>query len=166
MAAIVVQDEYVRVNTLEPDRNGVLDAMKQLLASATVHSDYMCFGPSTEQRMLEEAAQIALTNSEAQVPNLIEMTYVSDEGVRGPGAARDLCSAVASSAFGPLAQGRVGVHPADGVDRGQTGTYTGEIPAELTAPRGIGLEGLCRIQSGCGWLLFQESSLSYHHRDL
>ena len=80
MAAIVVQDEYVRVNTLEPDRNGVLDAMKQLLASATVHSDYMCFGPSTEQRMLEEAAQIALTNSEAQVPNLIEMTYVSDEG--------------------------------------------------------------------------------------
>ncbi|CAE7851892.1 unnamed protein product, partial [Symbiodinium necroappetens] len=90
MAAIVVQDEYVRVNTSEPDRNGVLDAMKQLLAGATVHSDYMSFGPSTEQRMLEEAyqgvttqcaAQIALTNSEAQVPNLIEMTYVGDEGL-------------------------------------------------------------------------------------
>ena len=90
MAAIVVQDEFVRVNTTEPDRNGVLDAMKQLLAAATVHSDYMCFGPSTEQKMLEEAyqgvstqcaAQIALTNSEAQVPNLIQMTYVSDEGL-------------------------------------------------------------------------------------
>ena len=90
MAAIVVQDEFVRVNTTEPDRNGVLDAMKQIMAAATVHSDYMCFGPSTEQRMLEEAyqgvstqcaAQIALTNSEAQVPNLIQMTYVSDEGL-------------------------------------------------------------------------------------
>ena len=90
MAAIVVQDEYVRVNTSEADRNGVLDAMKTLLASATVHSDYMCFGPSTEQRMLEEAykgvttqcaAQIALASSDAQVPNLIEMTYVGDEGL-------------------------------------------------------------------------------------
>ena len=79
MAAIVVQDEFVRVNV-----------MKQILAAATVHSDYMCFGPSTEQRMLEEAyqgvstqcaAQIALTNSEAQVPNLIQMTYVGDEGL-------------------------------------------------------------------------------------
>ena len=90
MAAIVVQDEFVRVNTTEPDRNGVLDVMKQILAAATVHSDYMCFGPSTEQKMLEEAyqgvstqcaAQIALTNSEAEVPNLIQMTYVSDEGL-------------------------------------------------------------------------------------
>ena len=90
MAAIVVQDEYVRVNTTEPDRNGVLGTMKQLMAAATVHSDYMCFGPSTEQRMLEEAyqgvstqcaAQIALTNSEAQVPNLIQMTYVGHEGL-------------------------------------------------------------------------------------
>ena len=91
MAAIVVQDEYVRVNTSEANRNGVLDAMKKtLLASATVHSDYLCFGPSTEQRMLEEAyqgvttqcaAQIALASSEAQVPNLIEMSYVGDEGL-------------------------------------------------------------------------------------
>ena len=90
MAAIVVQDEFVRVNTSEPDRKGVLDAMKQILAAATVHSDYMCFGPSTEQKMLEEAyqgvstqcaAQIALTNAEADVPNLIQMTYVSDEGL-------------------------------------------------------------------------------------
>ena len=83
MAAIVVQDEFVRVNTTEPDRKGVLDVMKQIMAAATVHSDYMSFGPSTEQRMLEEAyqgvstqcaAQIALTNSEAQMPNLIQMT--------------------------------------------------------------------------------------------
>ena len=90
MAAIVVQDEFVRVNTSEPDRNGVLGVMKQILAAATVHSDYMCFGPSTEQKMLEEAyqgvstqcaAQIALTNAEADVPNLIQMTYVSDEGL-------------------------------------------------------------------------------------
>ena len=77
MAAIVVQDEYVRVNTSEPDRNGVLGAMKTLLASATVHADYMCFGPSTEQRMLEEAykgvttqgaAQIALARSKPRCP--------------------------------------------------------------------------------------------------
>ncbi|CAE7727100.1 NLRC3, partial [Symbiodinium microadriaticum] len=90
MAAIVVQDEFVRVNTSEPDRKGVLDVMKQILAASTVHSDYMCFGPSTEQKILEEAyqgvstqcaAQIALTNSEAQVPNLIQMTYISDEGL-------------------------------------------------------------------------------------
>ena len=90
MAAIVVQDEFVRVNTSEPDRHGVLEVMKQILAAATVHSDYMCFGPSTEQKMLEEAyqgvstqcaAQIALTNAEADVPNLIQMTYVSDEGL-------------------------------------------------------------------------------------
>ena len=90
MAAIIVQDEYVKVNTTEVDRAGVLDAAKVLLASATVHSDYLSFGPSTEQRMLEEAyqgvttqcaAQIALASSEAKVPNLIEMCYVGDEGL-------------------------------------------------------------------------------------
>ena len=78
------------MNTSEPDRKGVLDVMKQIMAAATVHSDYMCFGPSTEQKMLEEAyqgvstqcaAQIALTNAEADVPNLIQMTYVNDEGL-------------------------------------------------------------------------------------
>ena len=45
MADIIVQDEYVRVNTTEPDRNGVLHTMKTLMAAATVHADYMCFGP-------------------------------------------------------------------------------------------------------------------------
>ena len=65
MAAIIVQDEYVKVNTTEVDRAGVLDAMKVLLASATVHSDYLSCGPSTEQRMLEEAYQGVTTQCAA-----------------------------------------------------------------------------------------------------
>ncbi|CAE7250887.1 unnamed protein product [Symbiodinium sp. CCMP2592] len=90
MAAIVVSDEFCRVNTSEADRNGVTKAMKTILQSAALNNDIISLGADHESQLLESAyscvstqcaAGVSLTHADATCVALRQMADLSDEGL-------------------------------------------------------------------------------------
>ncbi|CAE7546703.1 unnamed protein product [Symbiodinium sp. CCMP2592] len=90
MAAIVVSDEFCRVNTSEADRNGVTKAMKAILQSAALNNDIISLGADHESQLLESAyscvstqcaAGVSLTHADATCVALRQMADLSDEGL-------------------------------------------------------------------------------------
>ncbi|CAE7314988.1 unnamed protein product [Symbiodinium sp. CCMP2592] len=90
MAAIVVSDEFCRVNTSEADRAGVTKAMKTLLQSAALNNDIISLGADHESQLLESAyscvstqcaAGVSLTHADATCVALRQMADLSDEGL-------------------------------------------------------------------------------------
>ncbi|CAE7783080.1 unnamed protein product [Symbiodinium sp. CCMP2592] len=90
MAAIVVSDEFCRVNTSEADRNGVTKAMKTILQSAALNNDIISLGADHESQLLESAyscvstqcaAGVSLTHADATTVALRQMADLSDEGL-------------------------------------------------------------------------------------
>ncbi|CAE7715281.1 unnamed protein product [Symbiodinium sp. CCMP2592] len=90
MAAIVVSDEFCRVNTSEADRNGVTKAMKTLLQAAALNNDIISLGADHESQLLESAyscvstqcaAGVSLTHADATCVALRQMADLSDEGL-------------------------------------------------------------------------------------
>ncbi|CAE7778417.1 unnamed protein product [Symbiodinium sp. CCMP2592] len=90
MAAVVVSDEFGRVNTAEADRTGVTKAMKTLLQSAALNNDIISLGADHEYAMLESAyscvstqcaAGVSLTHADATCAALRQMADLSDEGL-------------------------------------------------------------------------------------
>ncbi|CAE7610555.1 unnamed protein product [Symbiodinium sp. CCMP2592] len=90
MAAIVVSDEFCRVNTSEADRNGVTKAMKTILQSAALNNDMISLGADHESQLLESAyscvstqcaAGVSLTHADATCVALRQMADLSDEGL-------------------------------------------------------------------------------------
>ncbi|CAE7203411.1 kptA [Symbiodinium sp. CCMP2592] len=90
MAAIVVSDEFCRVNTSEADRTGVTKAMKTILQSAALNNDIISLGADHEYQLLESpyscvstqcAAGVSLTHADATCVALRQMADLSDEGL-------------------------------------------------------------------------------------
>ncbi|CAE7518954.1 unnamed protein product [Symbiodinium sp. CCMP2592] len=90
MAAIVVSDEFCRVNTSEADRAGVTKAMKTILQSAALNNDIISLGADHESQLLESAyscvstqcaAGVSLTHADATCVALRQMADLSDEGL-------------------------------------------------------------------------------------
>ncbi|CAE7831496.1 pntA [Symbiodinium sp. CCMP2592] len=90
MAAIVVSDEFWRVNTSEADRAGVTKAMKTILQSAALNNDIISLGADHESQLLESAyscvstqcaAGLSLTHADATCVALRQMADLSDEGL-------------------------------------------------------------------------------------
>ncbi|CAE7198859.1 unnamed protein product [Symbiodinium sp. CCMP2592] len=67
MAAIVVSDEFCRVNTSEADRAGVTKAMKTILQSAALNNDIISLGADHESQLLESAYSCVSTQCAAGV---------------------------------------------------------------------------------------------------
>ena len=90
MATIIVENEFVKVNTAMPDHPASCGAMKSLLQSAALNSDCLSLGAGHEAEMLayaytgvatQTAAAVALQNAEAKTSALRQLSELSDEGL-------------------------------------------------------------------------------------
>ena len=90
MATIIVENEFVKVNTAMPDHPASCGAMKSLLQSAALNSDCLSLGAGHEAEMLahaytgvatQTAADVALQNAEAKTSALRQLAELSDEGL-------------------------------------------------------------------------------------
>ena len=90
MATIIVENDFVKVNTAMPDHPASCGAMKSLLQSAALNSDCLSLGAGHEAEMLahaytgvatQTAAAVALQNAEAKTSALRQLSELSDEGL-------------------------------------------------------------------------------------
>eukprot|EP00439_Symbiodinium_sp_Y106_P006110 s11369_g1.t1 len=91
MATIIVENDFVKVNTAMPDHPASCGAMKSLLQSAALKSsDCLSLGAGDEAEMLayaytgvatQTAAAVALQNAEAKTSALRQLSELSDEGL-------------------------------------------------------------------------------------
>ena len=80
VAAIVIENDYVKVNTATADRPGVAQAMKVILQSAALNCDNLSLGAQHEAEMLAQeytgvstqcAASVSLTHADAKTTALL-----------------------------------------------------------------------------------------------
>ena len=90
MATIIVENDFVKVNTSVADHPGSCGAMKSLLQSAALNCDCLSLGADHEAEMLAQAytgvstqcaASVALQNADAKTTALMQLADLSDEGL-------------------------------------------------------------------------------------
>ena len=90
MATVIVENEFVKVNTAMPDHPGSCPAMKVLLQSAALNCDMLSLGMDHEAEMLSQAytgvstqcaASVSLSHADAKTSALLQLADLSDEGL-------------------------------------------------------------------------------------
>ena len=90
MATVIVENEFVKVNTSMPDHPGSCAAMKVLLQCAALNYDCLSLGMDDEAEMLAQAytgvstqcaASVSLSHADAKTLALLQLADLSDEGL-------------------------------------------------------------------------------------
>ena len=90
MATVIVENEFVKLNTAMPDHPGSCSAMKVLLQSAALNCDCLSLGVDREAEMLAQAytgvstqcaASVSLSHADAKTSALLQLADLSDEGL-------------------------------------------------------------------------------------